>query len=104
MGWESLPGGRGLGEWAAARGAGAHTGGRPLAELCAALAGSADPPEGAEAGTVPLHKRKGTGRDHLLDSTRELADMGFEARQALGALLETDGDVVRAINSLASAD
>ena len=30
--------------------------------------------------------------------------MGFEARQALGALLETDGDVVRAINSLASAD
>ena len=72
--------------------------------------GERGPPRGGRgggkggAGTVPLHKRKGTGRGHLLDSTRELADMGFEARQALGALLETDGDVVRAINRLASAD
>ena len=52
---------------------------------------------------VPLHKRKGTDREHLLDAVRELRGMGFGVPQALGALLAANGDVVRAINELAGA-
>ena len=102
LGWGALRGGRGLEEWAEARGEE-----RGLAELCAALAGgSTEGGAGAGAGAgadVPLHKRKGTDREHLLDAVRELRGMGFGVPQALGALLAADGDVVRAINELAGA-
>jgi len=104
LGWGALPGGRDLDEWA-----GAHGEERVLAKLCAALAGGGaegGAGAGAAAGAgadVPLHKRKGTARAHLLDAVRELRGMGFGVPQALGALLAAEGDVVRAINELAGA-